>query len=83
MKNKKHCLVLTSKLLELAGISPDAVLTVEYGDGKITVSEADALDYVPDELLDLFEELGISENTVRAVLAEDNGILEALTARET
>ena len=82
-KSKKHCIVLTSNLLELAKIPPDADLTVAYEDGKITVSEADVLDYVPEELQALFEELGISADTVRAVLRENNGILNALAVRET
>ena len=79
----KNRLVISPALLELAEISPDANLEISYEDGRIVISETDILDFVPAELLDLFDELGICEDSVREVLAEDNGILEALMARET
>ena len=83
-KNKStRTMLITSEVFALANIPPDADLAISCEDGRIVISESDVLDSIPAELLDLFEELGIGEDAVRAVLAEDNGILEALTARET
>ena len=72
---------IPKEIPEAANIPSDAVLTVEVSDKKITRREADMLDFVPSELCDLFMELGIGEDTARSVLAEDNGILYAMTAR--
>jgi len=72
---------IPQEILEAANIPSGSVLTVEVSDKKITLREADMLDFVPGELCGLFMELGISEDAVRSVLAEDNGILDAMMAR--
>ena len=72
---------IPQEILEAANIPSGSVLTVEVSDKKITLREADMLDFVPSELCGLFMELGIGEDAVRSVLAEDNGILDAMMAR--
>ena len=83
MDNKKCVLQITEAMLQAANISPKAGQMVNSLHKAVVITETDVLEYVPDELLDLFDAFGISENAVRNVLLQDNGILEALAAMET
>jgi hypothetical protein len=81
MKKGNFGLLVTGEMLAEAGIDAAKGVTVEIENGTVLISETDALDEVPAELLELFEALGVGEDAVRAVLRENNGILAALTAR--
>ena len=76
-------LEIPATTLKTAGLSPDDALTGFAGCGIIAFVKTDLLDLVPDELKKLFGDLGISPETVRSVLSEDNGIAEALAAKGT
>jgi hypothetical protein len=83
MENTKNILIITRDMLREANIDADAGLTVTCENGAILITEPAALDFVPDELILLFEELGIGGDTVRSVLTENRDILNALAARST
>ena len=76
-------LEIPAVVFDMAGIKPSDPLTGFAGCGIIVLVKADLLDLVPDELKTLFDDLGIPPETVRSVLAEDNGIAEALAAKGT
>lgn len=78
MKNQKIVLTITEDMLQEANINVQAGLMISSLNKLVVITEADVLDYVPPELLELFNELDISEEAVREVLSEDNGILDAL-----
>ena len=67
-------LAIPAAMFEAAGLSPDDDLTSFAGCGIIAIVKTDLLDLVPDELKKLFGDLGISPETVRSVLSEDNGM---------
>ena len=83
MKKENGVLEITEDMLRAANMSVEAGVTITALNKKVVITETDVLDYVPDELFDLFDELGISEDAVREVLLQDNGIAEALAARQT
>lgn len=56
------------ELLEAANIPCDTDIEVVCTDGAIIITAADPLEIIPDELGQLFAELGISPETVRSVL---------------
>jgi len=59
---------LPHKLLEAASIPFDSDVEIICTDGAIIITAADLLDIIPDELCQLFTELGISPETVRGVI---------------
>lgn len=61
-------LTLPHELLEAAQISRASDLEVICARGVVVIMEADLLDSLPDELRELFDDLGISPDTVRAVM---------------
>ena len=80
MKNEKMVLPITEDMLRAATMSTEAGLTITALNKAVVITETDVLECVPAELIDLFDEFGISETAVRNVLLEDNGILEALAS---
>ena len=82
MENKKFKLEIGGETLAKANVNPENGVTVTIENGAILITETDVLDAVPDELRELFEELGVGEDAVRAVLRENGEILEAMTARK-
>lgn len=61
-------LVLPKDLLEAAEISKGSDLEIVCTAGAIVIMESDILDSLPDELRELFDELGIDPGTVREVM---------------
>ena len=59
---------LPHELLEAANIPFDSDVEIVCTDGAIIITAADLLDIIPDELCQLFAELGISPETVRSVI---------------
>ena len=61
-------------LLEAAGISLDDDLDIRCEDGAIIIGSADPVKQLPPQLMELFDSLGVSYDTIRCVLeggAED------------
>lgn len=67
-------ITLPNTLLEAANIPVDSDLDIICTEGAIIIMAADLLDMVPDELCDLFAELGISPDTVRSVI-KNGGVM--------
>ncbi|OLN30070.1 hypothetical protein [Desulfosporosinus metallidurans] len=61
-------LTLPHELLEAAQIPLDSDLEVVCAKGTVVIMEADLLDSLPDELRELFADLGINPDTVREVM---------------
>ena len=61
-------LVLPNDLLEAAEIPEGSDLEIVCTAGAIVIMESDILDSLPDELRELFDELGIDPGTVREVM---------------
>jgi bifunctional DNA-binding transcriptional regulator/antitoxin component of YhaV-PrlF toxin-antitoxin module len=61
-------LTLPHDLLEAAGIPVDSDLEIVCTKGAVVIMEADLLDSLPDELRQLFDDLGINPETVREVM---------------
>lgn len=64
-------LTLPNDLLEAAEIPEGSDLEIVCTAGAIVIMESDILDNLPDELRDLFGELGIDPGTVREVMRKD------------
>lgn len=64
-------LTLPNDLLEAADIPEGSDLEIVCTAGAIVIMESDILDSLPDELRDLFGELGIDPGTVREVMRKD------------
>jgi len=64
-------LTLPNDLLEAAEIPADSDLEIVCTAGAIVIMESDVLDNLPDELRELFGELGIDPGTVREVMRKD------------
>jgi antitoxin component of MazEF toxin-antitoxin module len=77
-KLKKRAVTVPQEILEKAGLEGGIPLAAELEDGAIRITAADPLMFVPEELKELFEELGISEETVREVLKRDTEMLRQL-----
>ena len=61
-------------LLEAAGIPLDDDLDIRCEDGAIIIGSADSLKQLSPQLMELFDSLGVSHDTIRCVLeggAED------------
>jgi len=61
-------LALPHELLEAAGIPVDSDLEIVCAKGAVIILEADLLDSLPDDLRELFVDLGIHPDTVREVM---------------
>jgi len=68
-------LTLPNDLLEAAEIPVDSDLEVVCTAGAIVIMESDILDSLPDELRELFGELGINPGTVREVMRKEGYFL--------
>lgn len=68
---EKGELTLPNDLLEAAEISEGSDLEIVCTAGAIVILESDILDNLPEELHDLFSELGIDPETVREVMRKD------------
>ena len=64
-------LTLPNGLLEAADIPEGSDLEIVCTAGAIVIMESDVLDNLPDELRELFGELGIDPGTVREVMRKD------------
>mgnify|MGYP001126020984 FL=1 len=64
-------LTLPNDLLEAAEIPVDSDLEIVCTAGAIVIMESDILDSLPDELRELFGELGIDPGTVREVMRKE------------
>jgi len=61
-------LTLPHELLEAAEIPLDSDLEIVCARGTVVILQADLLDSLPDELRELFDDLGIHPDTVREVM---------------
>lgn len=68
-------LTLPNDLLEAAGIPVGSDLEILCTAGAIVIMESDILDNLPDELRELFGELGIDPGTVREVMRKEGYFL--------
>ena len=59
------------ELLEAAGIPEGSDLDVICIDGAVVIMEADILDNLPEDLRELFDDLGINPDTVREVMRKE------------
>ena len=66
---------LPNELLEAANIPLDSDIEIICSQGAIIITAADLLGMVPDELCQLFAELGISPEAVRSVI-RSGGVLD-------
>lgn len=64
-------MVLPNNLLEAAEIPEGSNLEIICITGAIVIMESDILDSLPDELRELFNELGIDPGTVREVMRKE------------
>ena len=55
-------------LLEAAGIPLDDDLDIRCEDGAIIIGSADPVKQLPPQLMELFDSLGVSHDTIRCVL---------------
>jgi hypothetical protein len=55
-------------LLEAAGILLDDDLDIQCGNGAIIISSANPVGQLPPQLMNLFDSLGVSHDTIRHVL---------------
>jgi len=69
--DEKGKLTLPNDLLEAAEISEGSDLEIVCTAGAIVILESNVLDNLPDELHDLFSELGIAPDTVREVMKKE------------
>lgn len=67
-ENDVESLTIPHDLLEAAQISIGSDLEVLCTNGAIVILASDILDELPDELAELFADLGISPDTVREVM---------------
>jgi bifunctional DNA-binding transcriptional regulator/antitoxin component of YhaV-PrlF toxin-antitoxin module len=68
-------LTLPHELLEAAEIPVDSDLEIVCAKGAVVILEADLLDSLPDELRELFNDLGIHPDTVRDVM-RNGGVID-------
>lgn len=64
-------LCIPGEMLEAAGIPKDSDLNIIYTDGAIVIMQADILDNLPDELRELFANIGVNPDTVREVMRKE------------
>lgn len=69
--NEVTDLTLPNELLEAAEIPEGSDLNIVCADRAIVIMEADILDNLPDELRELFDQLGINPDTVREVMRKE------------
>lgn len=62
---------IPGEVLEGAGISADSDLEIICGDGAIVILTSDSLNRLPEELTELFQELGIHPDTIREVMKKE------------
>jgi len=67
-------LTLPHELLEAADIPVDSDLEIICGSGAVVILEADLLDALPDDLRELFDELGIHPEVVREVMRNGGAV---------
>lgn len=68
-------LTLPHALLEAADIPVDSDLEIICGSGAVVILEADLLDALPDDMRELFDELGIHPEVVREVM-RNGGVID-------
>lgn len=61
-------LVIPNCLLEVAELAENCDLNIQCVPGAIIIGSSDPLDTVPEPLMKLFKNLGISDDAVRSVL---------------
>lgn len=66
--NESPELTLPHELLEAAEIPVDSDLEIICGSGAVVILESDLLEDLPDDLRELFDELGIHPEVVREVM---------------
>lgn len=62
---------IPGEVLEGAGIPADSDLEIICGDGAIVILASNALNQLPEELTELFQELGIHPDTIREVMRKE------------
>ena len=68
LRNNEPELTLPHELLEAAEIPVDSDLEIICGSGAVVILESDLLEDLPDDLRELFDELGIRPEVVREVM---------------
>ena len=68
-------LTLPHELLDAADIPVDSDLEIICCSGAVVILEADLLDALPDDLRELFDELGIQPEVVREVM-RNGGVID-------
>lgn len=68
-------LTLPHELLEAADIPVDSDLEIICGSGAVVILEADLRDALPNDLCELFDELGIHPEVVREVM-RNGGVID-------
>ncbi len=63
-------ITISAEIFEKAEINPYEELTLTVERGQIVLSPTTVLGRIPEELLDLYEEIGISRDKVEAILGE-------------
>ena len=61
---------ISAEIFEKAGINPYEDMTLKIESGRIVITPTTVLGHLPEELLDLYEEIGISRDKVEAILGE-------------
>lgn len=62
---------IPGEVLEGAGIPADSDLEIICGDGAIVILTSDSLNRLPEELTELFQELGIHPDTIREIMKKE------------
>lgn len=62
---------IPGEVLEGAGIPVDSDLEIIYGDGAIVILASNALNQLPEELTELFQELGIHPDIIWDVMRKE------------
>lgn len=62
---------IPGEVLDSAGIPADSDLEIICGDGAIVILTSDSLNRLPEELTELFQELGIHPDTIREVMKKE------------
>jgi len=78
MKDVCITFVVPSDIAKEMKLLDGQLVKIEYKENKITISNDNIFSQLPNELLKLYDELGISRETVEAVLSKEYLILKEM-----